>query len=55
MAVAPSPASPRQNHLLDVLPESEYEHLCRHLELVRLPLGMALYESGEGLSHVYFP
>ncbi|NEV65399.1 Crp/Fnr family transcriptional regulator, partial [Thiorhodococcus minor] len=26
-----------------------------HLELVRLPLGMALYESGEGLSHVYFP
>ncbi|NEV64422.1 Crp/Fnr family transcriptional regulator, partial [Thiorhodococcus minor] len=55
MTIAPTPASPRQNHLLDVLPESEYQHLCRHLELVRLPLGMALYESGEGLSHVYFP
>jgi CRP-like cAMP-binding protein len=55
MTIASTPASPRQNHLLDSLPEAEYEHLCAHLELVPLPLGMALYESGEGLSHVYFP
>ncbi|MGB5835207.1 MAG: Crp/Fnr family transcriptional regulator [Thiohalocapsa sp.] len=55
MTIAPTPASPRQNHLLGALPEGEYEHLCTHLELVPLPLGRALYESGEGLSHVYFP
>ncbi len=58
MAIVPSPpkpADPRQNHLLAVLPESEYERLSRHLELVPLPLGKALYESGDRMSHVYFP
>ncbi|MCF7991536.1 MAG: Crp/Fnr family transcriptional regulator [Thiohalocapsa sp.] len=55
MTIAPTPASPRQNHLLDTLPEAEYEQLRPHLEPVPLPLGMALYESGQGLSHVYFP
>jgi CRP-like cAMP-binding protein len=55
MTIAPAPASPRQNHLLDALPAEDYEQLCTHLELVPLPLGMALYEPGEGLSHVYFP
>jgi CRP-like cAMP-binding protein len=55
MTIAPIPASPRQNHLLDALPEAEYEHLRTHLEPIQLPLGKVLYESGEGLSHVYFP
>lgn len=52
---ASKPASPRQNHLLDALPQEEYEQLCTDLEPVPLPLGKVLYESGEGLSHVYFP
>ena len=55
MSLALPPPTPRQNHLLDALPEDEYEQLSAHLELVALPLGRALYESGEGLSHVYFP
>jgi len=49
------PTSPRQNHLLAALPEGEYANLSKELELVPLPLGMAIYESGEGLKHVYFP
>jgi CRP-like cAMP-binding protein len=45
----------RQNHLLDVLPRSEYERLLPNLELVPLPLGRALHESGVLLNYVYFP
>ena len=58
MPTAPVPSSapnPRQNHLLAVLPEPERERLFPHLELVPLPLGKALYESGDQLNHVYFP
>ena len=46
---------PRQSHLLAVLPEPESKRLLPHLELVSLPLGKALYESGDELNHVYFP
>ena len=46
---------PRQNHLLAVLPEPESERLFPPMELVPLPLGKALYESGDHLNHVYFP
>ncbi|MEO8673927.1 MAG: Crp/Fnr family transcriptional regulator, partial [Casimicrobiaceae bacterium] len=47
--------SPRQNHLLAALPPAEFERLSPHLELVPMPLGEALYESGGKLQHVYFP
>ncbi len=47
--------NPRQNHLLAVLPETESERLFPYLEPVPLPLGHALYESGDRLNHVYFP
>jgi CRP-like cAMP-binding protein len=47
--------SPRQNHLLAALPTAEYERLYPDLELVPLPLGQVLYESGDQLQHVYFP
>lgn len=46
---------PRQNHLLAALPAAEFERLHRHLELVPMPLGEVLYESGGQLHHVYFP
>ncbi|WP_020506166.1 Crp/Fnr family transcriptional regulator [Lamprocystis purpurea] len=49
------PPSPRGNHLLAVLPPAVLERLVPRLELVELPLGEALYESGGRLSHVYFP
>jgi len=49
------PPDPRQNHLLRVLPASESGRLVPYLQLVTMPLGDALYESGDELSHVYFP
>jgi CRP-like cAMP-binding protein len=48
-------ADPRDNRLLSVLPETEFERWRPQLELVAMPLGKALYESGGKLSHVYFP
>ena len=47
--------SPRQNLLLAALPEADYERLLPHLELVPLPLGWAVYESGDAQGYVYFP
>jgi CRP-like cAMP-binding protein len=46
---------PQQNLLLDALPQPERERLFPHLKLVTLPLGEALYESGDTLRHIYFP
>jgi CRP-like cAMP-binding protein len=51
----PEPHSPTQNHLLAALPAVEFGRLVPHLELVAMPLGEALYESGGRLKHVYFP
>jgi CRP-like cAMP-binding protein len=51
----PSPQSPKQNHLLAVLPVNAFERLAPHLQLVSMPLGEVLYESGGRLQHVYFP
>ncbi len=48
-------SSPQQNHILDALPPAERERLFPHLKLVALPLGVALYESGDTLRHIYFP
>ena len=50
--LAPSPA---QNHLLAALPAVDFERLLPHLDLVRLPLGWAIYESGGKQRYVYFP
>jgi len=46
---------PRQNHLLHAIPIPEFARLSPHLELVPMPLGKVLYESGSQLRHVYFP
>jgi CRP-like cAMP-binding protein len=48
-------SQPRQNHILDALPQPERERLFPHLKLVALPLGEILYESGDTLHHIYFP
>ncbi|MEO8159213.1 MAG: Crp/Fnr family transcriptional regulator [Betaproteobacteria bacterium] len=50
-----SPHHPKQNHLLAALPMDEFERLSARLELIPMPLGEALYESGGRLQHVYFP
>jgi CRP-like cAMP-binding protein len=51
----PSPHSPLQNHLLTVLPTTDFERVLPGLELVLMPLGEVIYESGIQLRHVYFP
>ena len=47
--------SPQQNLLLAALPAELQNRLFPLLELVELPLGKVLYESGDTLRHVYFP
>ena len=46
---------PRKNHLLAALPDAAWQRWRPQLELVALPLGQVLYESGTTLKHVYFP
>lgn len=50
-----STQSPQQNLLLNGLSEEVRQRIFPHLELVKLDLGQALYESGDTLLHVYFP
>jgi CRP-like cAMP-binding protein len=52
---APSRSNPHQNLLLDALPNSDYERVASHLELLPMNLGDVLYESGAQLRYVYFP
>jgi CRP-like cAMP-binding protein len=48
-------ADPTENRLLTALPAAEWQRWLPHLERVAMPLGQVLYESGDTLSHVYFP
>jgi CRP-like cAMP-binding protein len=50
-----SPHTPKQNHLLDALPAEDYARLLPDLELVQMPLGWSVYESGDPMAHLYFP
>ncbi len=50
-----APHSPKQNQILAALPTADYKRLRSHLELIPLPLGWALYESGSQQGFVYFP
>ena len=51
----PNIPTPQQNHLLAALHAEVQSRLFSHLELVPLPLGKVLYESGDAMRHVYFP
>lgn len=55
MSIPEKKWDPRANRLLAVLPDEEYHRIASHLELVLLPLGKVLYESGGLLDWVYFP
>ena len=46
---------PRENRLLAVLQDQDFERISPHLQLVPMPLGDVLYESGGILDWVYFP
>jgi CRP-like cAMP-binding protein len=52
MSISPTP---QQNHLLAALPAEDLARLLPDLELVEMPLGKVLYESGGRLLHIYFP
>ena len=43
------------NRILRSLPSSEHEAMQPHLELVRLPMGRIIQDSGQEMDHVYFP
>lgn len=43
------------NRLLACLPQLTWNRWSPHLELVSLPLGHVLYESGKTMNYVYFP
>jgi CRP-like cAMP-binding protein len=47
--------NPKTNQLLAALPDAEWQRWLPQLELVQMPLGQVVYESGGILSHVYFP
>lgn len=51
----PLPHTPKQNHFLAALSAQDYARLLPDLELMAMPLGLALYESGGHLGYVYFP
>ena len=44
-----------KNHLLATLPKEEFVRLKPDLELISLPLGKVIYESGDKMTHIYFP
>ena len=50
-----SPHNPKQNHILAALPAADYARVLPDLELVAMPLGWAMYESGGHMSYLYFP
>jgi CRP-like cAMP-binding protein len=45
----------KRNHLLAALPEAEWLRWHPMLQLVDMPLGQVLYESGTTMQYVYFP
>lgn len=47
--------SREQNYLLGAMPNDVKARLVPHLELVDLPLGHSLYESGDTIKHATFP
>lgn len=48
-------AEPNHNHLLAALNDDSKSRIYPNLELITMSLGMVIYESGDKLSHVYFP
>ena len=47
--------TPKLNHLLAALPQVVWQRWQPQLQLIEMPLGKVMYESGGTLSHAYFP
>ena len=48
-------ADPKGNGLLAALSASDWQRWSQQLELVEMPFGQVLYDSGRSLDHVHFP
>jgi len=55
MSAKPIATTPRDNHLLAVLAQADYDRIAPHLEFAPVALGQVLYESGGRMEHAYFP
>jgi CRP-like cAMP-binding protein len=55
VAIMSARHTPNQNHLLAALPAEIFERISPHLELISMPFGHVLCESGGQFQHVYFP
>ena len=55
MPAKPIATTPRDNLLLAVLAQADYERIAPHLEFTPVALGQVLYESGGRMEHAYFP
>ena len=53
-AKTPTP-EPRQNRILAALPAADYERLLPDLELVEMPVGWVMSESGDHVNFLHFP
>ena len=51
----PTAPDPKQNQILAALPKAEYERLLPELELVAMPLGWTMAESGDHVKYLHFP
>lgn len=49
------PQSPPHNIILRTLPAETYQSLLPYLEMVQMPYGEVIYESGSELRYAYFP
>lgn len=49
------PPNPKQNRILASLPAKDYERLLPDLELVEMPLGWTMSESGDHVNFLHFP
>lgn len=50
-----NPRDSTKNHLLAALPDEDFVRINAQLETVSLRLGQVLYESGDRMTHIYFP
>ena len=53
--MSPSNSLPPTNKLLAGVSDEELARLLPNLQLISLPLGKVIYESGEKMDYVYFP
>jgi hypothetical protein len=49
------PPDPKRNSMLASLPAKDYERLLPDLELVEMPLGWTMSESGDHVNFLHFP